>query len=172
MKNIKKRSCNYCDKVYKYIRKDSKFCSSYCRQMNWCKTVSKEKRYKWRNNNKEKYKQLKQENIIKRRKNIVFRKRESITRQLYKLIKYKRINKTTEELVGCLYKELMNHLLCTFLSKYDRLPNNNDKIETHHIYWNSWCDTEQELINNQHYTNLCWLLKSDHQQIHLEGNYE
>lgn len=102
---------------------------------------------------------------IKTKTNIdpTFKLRHNISTLILLSFKNKGYSKNTKtaQILGCNFKIFQNHLMSSFINNYNRLPNNNDKLNIDHIIPLAIAKTEEDVIKLNHYSNLQWLLRKD-----------
>lgn len=168
----------------KYKREDEqRFKEQQKRYKTKVKEQNKEKNYQrykaYEEKNKEKLTEYRQEyfqknrdkildynrKYIKQRKNTdeLFLFKHKVRILIYSSFKRKNLNKKnhTTDILGCDFEELKNHLYKTFFDNYGYEYNNQETVHIDHIIPLATANTEEEVINLCHYTNLQLLKASD-----------
>jgi len=162
--NYKEYSKKYYDKnkekrkEYNQINKDKqkKYGENY-------RETNKEKLKEYRQTNKEKHNKLKYQYVSDRKKHDpIFKVRESVRKVIYKSITRGGYTKKsrTHQILGCSFAEFKEHLEKQFepwmtwdnYGLYNGEPNYGWDVD--HIIPQSSADTEERLIQLNHYTNL------------------
>lgn len=122
----------------------------------------KEKKKKWREDNKEYIKEYRRKYTKERLKNdIKFKLIQSIRNRINQSFKRNgfRINSRTNEILGCSYEEFKIYLENKFTDGMNW--NNQGKWHLDHIIPVSICESEEEIIELNHYTNFQPLWSDD-----------
>lgn len=147
----------------RYLKNKSKILEQHKIYDNLHKKEKRERHQKYYEKNKDKLKKYALNYINTKRKKdknfkLKMQLRNMIRFSFYRKGKIK--SKKTEEIVGISINELYKYLLKTYKNNYG-YEYNNEEVEIDHIIPLSTANTEEEIINLCHYTNLQLLKKED-----------
>ena len=151
--------CKECEKAYhkQYKAKNKEHFKKYNKKFNDNKEYHKEYNTKYYKNNKDKINKRCVKYKNKRKKDdSLFRLKEQIRITIWMSFKRKNLykNKNTEEILGCTLDCFYNYLLKTFKTNYGYDWNKIEEVHIDHIKPLKYANTEEEIIELCHYTNL------------------
>lgn len=158
----------------RYLKNKEKILEQHKIYDNLHKKQKRERHQKYYEKNKDKLKKYASNYINTKRKKD---KKFKLKMQLRNMIRFsfyrkgKIKSKKTEEIVGISINELYEHLLKTFKENY-KYDYNDEEVEIDHIIPLSVANTEEEIINLCHYSNLQLLKKEDNRFKSNKQNWE
>ena len=183
------RQCRSCEAIYKkeYYIKTRKYKLEYSKKY---RNENKEYYKKYRKANKDKSKQYNIDYYIKNKNKIIsnviryqnerikkdniFKLKKQLRKMIYNSFYRKRLykNNSTRNIIGCDLKTFINYLLKTYKDNYGYEWNGIELVHIDHIKPLKLCNTEQEVIECCHYTNLQLLKAKDNLKKGDKLNWE
>lgn len=161
LESTKKWRKNNKDKIKKYNKENRKKYNYEITEER--KLYSKNYMKKWRRENKEHIKEYKRKEYHKNKDNELYKFKIQIRNLIsisFEKKGYKKGSKT-EKILGCNYETFINHLLETYKKNYGVEWDKIDSVHIDHIKPLSLAQTENDIIELNHYTNLQLLKAKD-----------